>query len=81
MPAAPRFERLDDWLDWQQQLHPATIELGLRRISSVLARTGWTRPRAPVITVGGTNGKGSCVALLEAEGKEMQVKFITLSNE
>ena len=66
MPAGPRFERLDDWLDWQQQLHPATIELGLRRISSVLARTGWSRPRAPVITVGGTNGKGSCVALLDA---------------
>ncbi len=66
MPAGPRFERLDDWLDWQQRLHPATIELGLRRISSVLARTGWTQPRVPVITVGGTNGKGSCVALLDA---------------
>ena len=66
MPAGPRFERLDDWLDWQQRLHPATIELGLRRISSVLARTGWARPRVPVITVGGTNGKGSCVALLDA---------------
>jgi len=66
MPAGPRFERLDDWLDWQQRLHPATIELGLRRISAVLARTGWTRPGVPVITVGGTNGKGSCVALLEA---------------
>jgi dihydrofolate synthase/folylpolyglutamate synthase len=66
MPAGPRFERLDDWLDWQQQLHPATIDLGLRRISNVLARAGWSRPRAPVITVGGTNGKGSCVALLDA---------------
>jgi dihydrofolate synthase/folylpolyglutamate synthase len=66
MPAGPRFECLDDWLDWQQQLHPAAIELGLRRISSVLERTGWRRPRAPVITVGGTNGKGSCVALLDA---------------
>ena len=66
MPAGPRFERLDDWLDWQQQLHPATIELGLRRISCVLERTGWIKPHAPVITVGGTNGKGSCVALLDA---------------
>jgi dihydrofolate synthase / folylpolyglutamate synthase len=66
MPAGLRFERLDDWLDWQQRLHPATIELGLRRISGVLARTGWRRPRAPVVTVGGTNGKGSCVALLDA---------------
>jgi dihydrofolate synthase / folylpolyglutamate synthase len=66
MQGAPRFERLDDWLDWQQQLHPATIELGLQRIAHVLARTGWRRPSVPVITVGGTNGKGSCVALLDA---------------
>ena len=66
MPAGPRFERLDDWLDWQQQLHPATIELGLGRVSRVLARTGWVAPAAPVVTVGGTNGKGSCVALLDA---------------
>ncbi len=66
MQAAPRFETLDEWLDWQQRLHPATIELGLQRISRVLARTGWQRPAVPVITVGGTNGKGSCVALLDA---------------
>jgi dihydrofolate synthase/folylpolyglutamate synthase len=64
--AGPRFPRLDDWLEWQQRLHPSTIELGLERVSRVLARTGWTRPRVPVITVGGTNGKGSCVALLDA---------------
>jgi dihydrofolate synthase/folylpolyglutamate synthase len=64
--AGPRFSRLDDWLEWQQQLHPSTIELGLERVSRVLARTGWRRPRVPVITVGGTNGKGSCVALLDA---------------
>jgi dihydrofolate synthase/folylpolyglutamate synthase len=64
--AGPRFSRLDDWLEWQQQLHPSTIELGLERVSRVLARTGWQRPRVPVITVGGTNGKGSCVALLDA---------------
>ena len=66
MPATPRFERLEQWLEWQQRLHPATIELGLERVSRVLARTGWRRPAAPFITVGGTNGKGSCVALLDA---------------
>jgi dihydrofolate synthase/folylpolyglutamate synthase len=64
--AGPRFGRLDAWLEWQQRLHPSTIELGLERVSRVLARTGWQRPRVPVITVGGTNGKGSCVALLDA---------------
>jgi len=66
MAAGVRFERLEDWLDWQQRLHPATIELGLERVSRVLGRTGWRPPRVPVITVGGTNGKGSCVALLDA---------------
>ena len=35
-------------------------------MSRVLGRTGWRGPGQPVITVGGTNGKGSCVALLEA---------------
>src|SRR5512144_114853 len=66
MAAGPRFERLEPWLDWQQQLHPATIELALDRVGRVLDRTGWRRPDVPVITVGGTNGKGSCVALLDA---------------
>ena len=66
MPAAPRFERLEDWLDWQQRLHPSTIDLGLDRVARVLARTGWQRPAVPVVTVGGTNGKGSTVALVAA---------------
>jgi dihydrofolate synthase/folylpolyglutamate synthase len=66
MTASPRFPRLDDWLEWQQSLHPNPIDLGLERVSRVLGRTGWRGPRQPVITVGGTNGKGSCVALLDA---------------
>ncbi len=66
MPACPRFDRLEDWLEWQQRAHPVTIELGLDRVARVLARTGWRRPDVPVITVAGTNGKGSTVALLDA---------------
>lgn len=66
MPDRTRFDRLEGWLDWQLRLHPAAIELGLARVSRVLARTGWRRPGVPVVTVGGTNGKGSCVALLDA---------------
>lgn len=62
----PRFSSLDAWLAWQETLHPQSIELGLARVGRVLARTGWQRPAHPVITVGGTNGKGSCVALLSA---------------
>jgi dihydrofolate synthase / folylpolyglutamate synthase len=54
------------WLAWQERLHPAEIELGLERVGAVLAAMGLHRPPFRVITVGGTNGKGSCVAVLEA---------------
>ena len=57
---------LADWLAYQEQLHPRTIDLGLDRLRRVLARLQWQPPTCPVITVGGTNGKGSCVALLES---------------
>ena len=66
MPAGIRFADLAHWLDWQQSLQPQLIELGLERASRVLERTGWRKPVCPVITVAGTNGKGSCVALLGA---------------
>lgn len=54
------------WLEWQAGLHPTEIELGLERVRAVLDAMGLARPAARVITVGGTNGKGSCVAVLEA---------------
>jgi dihydrofolate synthase/folylpolyglutamate synthase len=66
MPSGPRLQGLDEWLAWQQALHPAAIDLGLDRARGALVRTGWRRPSCPVITVGGTNGKGSCVAMLAA---------------
>ncbi len=54
------------WLAWQEQLHPRPIELGLERIRAVLDNMELLRPPFRVVTVGGTNGKGSCVATLEA---------------
>src|SRR5687768_17411660 len=54
---------LSEWLRWQETLHPSAIDLGLDRMHRTLARLGWQQPRCPVITVGGTNGKGSTVAL------------------
>jgi dihydrofolate synthase / folylpolyglutamate synthase len=66
MPTGPRFEGLGEWLAWQQSLHPDAIDLGLERAGRVLRRTGWRRPSCPIVTVGGTNGKGSCVALAAA---------------
>lgn len=65
-----RFQTLADWLAWQETLHPSRIELGLERVEAVWSRlnpqTGSARLPFPVISVGGTNGKGSCVAYLEA---------------
>jgi dihydrofolate synthase/folylpolyglutamate synthase len=66
MSQRARFTRLDDWLAWQQTLHHSTIELGLDRVRAVLTRLNWRQPAYPVVIVGGTNGKGSCVALLES---------------
>lgn len=61
-----QFTRLADWLQWQETLHPQAIDLGLARVRRVLARLALRSSGYPVITVAGTNGKGSCVALLES---------------
>ncbi len=57
---------LDEWLQYQQRIHARGIELGLERVREVWRRMGAPRPAPVVITVGGTNGKGSTVAFLEA---------------
>ena len=56
---------MPEWLAYLEQLHPSTIELGLERVSLVKDALGLA-PNFPVITVGGTNGKGSTCAMLEA---------------
>lgn len=66
-----RFTQLDDWLSWLERAHSSEIDLGLERVGQVLTRMQLPR-RARVVTVAGTNGKGSCVtaasALLQAAG-------------
>jgi dihydrofolate synthase / folylpolyglutamate synthase len=57
---------LAQWLAWQEQLHPQTIELGLERAATVLARLGIESLPMVQVTVAGTNGKGSSVAMLAA---------------
>lgn len=57
---------LDAWLARLEQRHPRSIELGLDRIGRVWRALGAPRPAARVVTVGGTNGKGSTVAFLAA---------------
>ena len=59
---------LGEWLALQEAAHPKSIDLGLARVGAVARRLGIDRPRSAVITVGGTNGKGSTVAHLEALG-------------
>ncbi|MGD0959243.1 MAG: bifunctional tetrahydrofolate synthase/dihydrofolate synthase [Methylomonas sp.] len=61
-----RFDTLDAWLNWQEQLHPRPIDLGLERVLGVYRRLRPERKKIPTITVAGTNGKGSCIAYLEA---------------
>ena len=57
---------LADWLARQERSHPSAIDLGLTRVREVADRLGLLSPRHRVITVGGTNGKGSTVAFLDA---------------
>ncbi len=60
-----RERTLQQWLAWQETLHPQTIDLGLARVAAVHRQLGGGKPAPVVITVAGTNGKGSSVILLE----------------
>jgi dihydrofolate synthase / folylpolyglutamate synthase len=57
---------LDHWLAWFETVHPKRIDLRLDRFVAVLDALGLRNPPYEVITVAGTNGKGSCVAMLES---------------
>jgi dihydrofolate synthase/folylpolyglutamate synthase len=57
---------LAQWLARIQQLHPQEIDLGLGRVKTVADRLLINKPAPVVITVAGTNGKGSNVATLDA---------------
>jgi dihydrofolate synthase/folylpolyglutamate synthase len=57
---------LDRWLAWFESVHPKRIDLRLDRFVAALDSLGLRKPSYKVITVAGTNGKGSCVAMLES---------------
>ena len=59
-------QTLEDWLHWQQQRHHTQIDLGLGRIGEVANRLSLRRPAPRVLTIGGTNGKGSTAAFAAA---------------
>ncbi|WDM68538.1 bifunctional tetrahydrofolate synthase/dihydrofolate synthase [Xanthomonas cucurbitae] len=60
---------LSDWLAYIEQQHPSAIAMGLERVHEVAARLQLQAPARHVIVVGGTNGKGSTVAFIEAIGR------------
>ncbi|EHQ53274.1 FolC bifunctional protein [Ectothiorhodospira sp. PHS-1] len=64
--AGPRHHTLAAWLAWQEQAHTRAIDLGLERVAEVADRLQLRPAPMPVVIVGGTNGKGSTVAMLEA---------------
>ncbi len=73
MSTRPR--TLAEWLSHQERVHSRSIDLGLERIRCVLTRLQWRAPPAPVITIAGTNGKGSvasyCDAILRAAHRKV----------
>jgi dihydrofolate synthase/folylpolyglutamate synthase len=71
---------LADWLAWQETLHPQAIDLGLDRLQRTLARLQWRPPTCPVITVAGTNGKGSTVAMLARIAAEQGYRTATFTS-
>lgn len=66
------FASLAEWLSWQETLHPSEMELGLDRVKRVAERLDFypallsAEKKFHTVIVGGTNGKGSCVAYLES---------------
>lgn len=57
---------LAEWLDYIERQHPQSIALGLERVREVAARLPLARPARAVVSIAGTNGKGSTVAFVEA---------------
>ena len=61
-----RFDTVNEWLEWQQTVHPLNIDFKLERILSVYEKLDVAKVAEKIITVAGTNGKGSTVSFLES---------------
>ena len=57
---------LNEWLDWQESLHTQEIDLGLERIQRVYQQMFPNGVPFQIITVAGTNGKGSTIAFIDS---------------
>jgi dihydrofolate synthase/folylpolyglutamate synthase len=56
---------LDQWLTYLEQVHPSNIELGLERVAEVFCNLQLDISHRTVISVAGTNGKGTTCAFIE----------------
>ena len=79
-----RFDTLAGWLAWQETVHPVEMDLGLSRTRLVHEALGTGPPPSfPIVTVAGTNGKGSTVAfvqsLLTASGGAYRYLYLAAS--
>ncbi len=70
-------QTLPDWLAYIERQHPRSIDMGLERVREVAERMGLAHPAKHVITVGGTNGKGSTVAFIDAVARASGCKVGT----
>ena len=75
-----RFETVNEWLDWQQTVHPLNIDFKLERILSVYQKLNISSIAKKVITVAGTNGKGSTVSFLESILSKMNYNVGTFTS-
>lgn len=76
-----RFKTLPEWLQWQEKLHFTKVDPGLDRIGQVWKRLGG-KASLPftVVTIAGTNGKGSSVAMLSSILREAGYKVGTYTS-
>ncbi len=75
-----RLDTLDDWLDYQQNLHFQEIDLGLKRVKKVYQKLFPKGVPFKVISVAGTNGKGSTVAFIGSIYQQSNFKVAQFSS-
>ncbi|HCB55258.1 MAG TPA: bifunctional folylpolyglutamate synthase/dihydrofolate synthase [Gammaproteobacteria bacterium] len=70
-----RLKTLDEWLDWQESLHAQEIDLGLERVQKVYRKLFPNGVPFQVITVAGTNGKGSTITFIDSIYQQSDFKI------
>ena len=75
-----RLKTLDDWLKYQENLHPKKIDLGLSRVQKVYKKLFPKGLSFKVITVAGTNGKGSTIAFIHSIYQQANIKVAKFSS-